>query len=138
MNALLESLQRDNEEMGRQVEITGRVGAPLMGDPQRLKRCVGNLVENAVLYGGRAHVGVEDGAKALTVKVHDEGPGIPEPMLERVFDPFFRLESSRNRDTGGSGLGLSIARNIARAAGGDVSLRNLPTGGLEASLVLPR
>ena len=138
MNALLESLQRDNEEMGRQVEITGRVAAPLMGDPQRLKRCVGNLVENAVLYGGRAHVGVEDGVKALTVKIHDEGPGIPEPMLERVFDPFFRLESSRNRDTGGSGLGLSIARNIARAAGGDVSLRNLPTGGLEASLVLPR
>ena len=138
MNALLESLQADNEEMGRQVELEGRVAAPLMGDPQRLKRCVGNLVDNAVLYGGRAYVSVEDGLKAVTLRIRDEGPGIPEPMLERVFDPFFRLESSRNRDTGGTGLGLSIARNIARAAGGDVSLRNLPAGGLEASLVLPR
>jgi len=71
-------------------------------------------------------------------RIRDEGPGIPEPMLERVFDPFFRLEGSRSRDTGGTGLGLSIARNIARAAGGDVSLRNVPSGGLEALLVLPR
>ena len=99
---------------------------------------MGNLLENAVVYGRRAHVTFEDSVKALTVRICDEGPGIPEAMLERVFDPFFRLEGSRSRDTGGTGLGLSIARNIARAAGGDVSLRNLPSGGLEALLVLPR
>ena len=138
MMALLESLQADNEELSRPILIEGSVAAPLMGDPQRLKRCVGNLLENAVVYGRRAHVAFEDNVKALTVRIRDEGPGIPEAMLERVFDPFFRLEGSRSRDTGGTGLGLSIARNIARAAGGDVSLRNLPSGGLEALLVLPR
>jgi signal transduction histidine kinase len=109
-----------------------------MGDPARLRRCLGNLVDNAVVYGQRARIRVEDDPKALTLRIRDDGPGIPEPMLERVFDPFFRLEGSRSRDTGGTGLGLSIARNIARAAGGDVSLRNLPEGGLEARLVLPR
>jgi signal transduction histidine kinase len=136
--ALLESLQSDNEAMGRTVEIEGQVDAPLAGDPERLKRCVGNLVDNAVLYGKRARIHIEDGPKALTLRIRDDGPGIPEDMLERVFDPFFRLERSRSRDTGGTGLGLSIARNIARAAGGDLSVRNPPEGGLEALLVLPR
>lgn len=136
--ALLESLQADNEEMGRPVEIEGRAEAPLMGDPARLKRCVGNLVENAVVYGQRARVQVEDTPKSLTLRIRDDGPGIPNAMLERVFEPFFRLEGSRSRDTGGTGLGLSIARNIARAAGGEVSLRNSPEGGLEALLLLPR
>jgi signal transduction histidine kinase len=136
--ALLESLQADNAEMGRQVEIEGRADAPLVGDPARLKRCVGNLLENAVVYGRRAHVRVDDSPKSLTLRVRDDGPGIPQAMLERVFDPFFRLEGSRSRETGGTGLGLSIARNIARAAGGDVKLRNSPEGGLEALLLLPR
>ncbi|MFZ2652126.1 MAG: ATP-binding protein, partial [Burkholderiaceae bacterium] len=138
MMALLESLQADNEAMGRPVQIEGRAGAPLAGDPARLRRCIANLVENAVIYGRRACVRVEDNAKALTLRIRDEGPGIPEGMLERVFDPFFRLDESRSRETGGNGLGLSIARNIARAAGGDVTLRNAAQGGLEASLVLPR
>jgi signal transduction histidine kinase len=138
MMALLESLQADNEALGRPVEIEGRADAPLAGDPARLRRCVANLVENAVVYGRRARIRVEDSAKALTLRIRDDGPGIPEGMLERVFDPFFRLEGSRSRDTGGTGLGLSIARNIARAAGGDVSLRNPSQGGLEAVLVLPR
>lgn len=138
MVALLESLQADNEELGRSVEIEGHADAPLAGDPARLRRCVANLVENAVVYGRRARIRVEDSAKALTLRIRDDGPGIPEDMLERVFDPFFRLENSRSRDTGGTGLGLSIARNIARAAGGDVSLHNAPEGGLEALLLLPR
>jgi signal transduction histidine kinase len=136
--ALLESVQADCEEMGRAVEIEGRADAPLAGDPARLRRCVGNLVENALVYGQRARIRIEDSPKTLTLRIRDDGPGIPEAMLERVFDPFFRLEASRSRDTGGTGLGLSIARNIARAAGGDVSLRNAPEGGLEAMLVLPR
>jgi signal transduction histidine kinase len=70
--------------------------------------------------------------------VLDRGPGIPEGELERVFDPFYRLEGSRSRSTGGSGLGLGIARNIARAHGGELTLRNRPGGGLEARLTLPR
>ena len=136
--ALLESLQADNREQGRTIDIEGCAALPLTGDPLQLKRCVGNLLDNAVIYGQRAHVSVEDSPKSLTLRIRDEGPGIPEAMLERVFDPFFRLEGSRSRETGGTGLGLSIARNIARAAGGDVSIRNRPSGGLEAVLVLPR
>ena len=136
--ALLESLQADNREQGRMIDIDGSTASPLTADPLRLKRCVGNLLDNAVIYGQRAHVGVEDRPQSLTLRIRDEGPGIPEEMLERVFDPFFRLEASRSRETGGTGLGLSIARNIARAAGGDVSIRNHPSGGLEAVLLLPR
>jgi signal transduction histidine kinase len=136
--ALLEALQADNGEMGRVVTIAGQAGAPLPGDPARLKRCVANLIDNAVVYGQRAAIAVEDTPQALTLRIRDDGPGIPEALLERVFDPFYRLEASRSRDTGGTGLGLSIARNIARAAGGDLSLHNRPEGGLEARLVLPR
>jgi signal transduction histidine kinase len=80
---------------------------------------------------------VEDGAQ-LTLRVRDAGPGIPAAELERVFEPFYRLESSRNRDSGGTGLGLSIARDIAQAHGATLTLQNLPAGGLEALLVLPR
>jgi signal transduction histidine kinase len=138
MMALLESLQADNADMGRPVTVDGDAGAPLVGDPARLRRCLGNLVDNAVTYGQRARITVSDTPGQLTIRVADDGPGIPEALLERVFDPFFRVEGSRSRDTGGTGLGLSIARQIARAAGGDVSLRNRPEGGLEASLALPR
>jgi signal transduction histidine kinase len=138
MMALLESLQADQQALGRSVEIEGRATAPLSGDPLRLKRCVGNLLENAVVYGQRARVRVEDSARTLTLRISDHGPGIPEELLERVFDPFFRVEGSRSRETGGTGLGLSIARNIARAAGGDVTISNRPAGGLEALLTLPR
>jgi signal transduction histidine kinase len=136
--ALLESLQADNEEMGRSVEIEGRSNAPLVCDPAPLRRCVTNLVDNAVIYGQRARILVEDRPEALTLRIRDDGPGIPDDMLERVFDPFFRLEGSRSRETGGTGLGLSIARNIARALGGDLRLRNAPGGGLEARLTVPR
>ncbi len=70
--------------------------------------------------------------------MRDRGPGIPQDQLERVFEPFYRLETSRNAGTGGTGLGLSIARNIAQSMGGELTLRNRPGGGLEAALVLPR
>lgn len=136
--ALLQSLQADQQEMGREVHLSGQTGAPLSGDPARLRRALGNLVDNAVLYGQRAHIRVSDTPQAVTVQVRDEGPGIAPELQERVFDPFYRVEASRNRSTGGTGLGLGLARNIARAAGGDLTLRNHPEGGLEASLVLPR
>jgi signal transduction histidine kinase len=95
-------------------------------------------VDNAIRYGGRATIGVEDAADRLTIRVLDDGPGIPEQELEQAFEPFFRGEASRSRDTGGTGLGLGIARNIARAHGGELLLRNRPEGGLEAVLSLPR
>ena len=136
--ALLESLQADNEEMKRDVLIEGQAAAPYSGDPQRLKRCLANLIDNAVIYGRRAKVVVTDTPAELTITVRDEGPGIPAAELEKVFEPFYRLEASRSRETGGSGLGLGIARNIAQAEGGDVRVRNHPDGGLEAILILPR
>ena len=136
--ALLESLQQDAREVGGDVLIEGDALAPFNGNPQALKRCVGNLIDNAVKYGKAARLAIEDAAQVLTIRVCDRGPGIPDGELERVFEPFQRLEGSRSRETGGTGLGLTIARSIARAHGGDIVLRNLPAGGLEATLTLPR
>ena len=136
--ALLESLQADAREVGGLVEIEGAARAPYHGHPQTLKRCLGNLIDNAVKYGGSATIVVADAAEQLRICVSDAGPGIPEAELERVFEPFHRLEGSRNRGTGGTGLGLTIARNIAHAHGGELVLRNRTAGGLEAVLTLPR
>ena len=134
---LLESLQADNETMGRTVTIDGRVARPVTGVPQLLRRCLSNLVDNAILYGKCAEIRVEDGPEQLAIRVRDHGPGMPDSEIEKVFEPFYRLEGSRSRETGGTGLGLSIARNIAQAHGGDVRLRNHEDGGLEAILTLP-
>jgi signal transduction histidine kinase len=136
--ALLESLQADAREVGGDVRIEGAAQASFRGHAQTLKRCLGNLVDNAVNYGQRATIMIADAPDELTIVVRDDGPGIPESELERVFEPFYRIEVSRNRATGGSGLGLTIARNIARAHGGELSLRNRPEGGLDAVLTLPR
>jgi signal transduction histidine kinase len=110
--------------------------------PMSLKRALANLVANALNYGGNARIVLEgpgQGAEASTVRlrVEDDGPGIPEEALEAVFQPFRRLETSRNRETGGTGLGLPIARNILRAHGGDVVLSNRAAGGLVALVTLP-
>jgi signal transduction histidine kinase len=137
LDALIESVRHGFVEMGHEVSVTGHSGGSFPGRPQALKRCLTNLVSNAVKFGERAHIEVHDGA-ALRIVVSDEGPGVPQESLERVFEPFFRLESSRNRDTGGTGLGLSIARDVAQAHGGTLRLRNRPQGGLEAELCLPR
>jgi signal transduction histidine kinase len=138
VGALLESLQQDAREVGGEVRIEGAALAPFHGNPQALKRCVGNLIDNAVKYGKSAILVVEDSAEQLCIRVRDQGPGIPPAELDQVFEPFHRLEASRSRETGGTGLGLSIARDIARAHGGDIVLRNLAKGGLEATLTLPR
>jgi signal transduction histidine kinase len=136
--ALLESLQTDYQDTGGRVEIEGKAAQPYPGRPLALRRCLANLVDNAIRYGGRAMIKVEDTADRLTMRILDDGPGVPEAELEQAFEPFFRGEASRNRETGGTGLGLGIARNIARAHGGDLVLRNRPEGGLEAILTLPR
>jgi signal transduction histidine kinase len=110
---------------------------PVLARPLSLKRAVMNLVANALKYGDAARVKLQRNAQNVQIDIDDNGPGIPTADAEAVFEPFRRLETSRNRETGGSGLGLSIARNIVRAHGGDILLRNLPGGGLRASVTLP-
>ena len=119
--------------------MQGAARSPYNSHPRALRRCLDNLVDNALRYGERARIAIDDDDAALRITVCDDGPGIPEQDLNRVFEPFFRLEQSRNRDSGGTGLGLAIARNIARWHGGDIHLRNATSGrGLIAELVLPR
>jgi signal transduction histidine kinase len=137
LDELLAQIREEFTDMGASVTLSGRALRPFTGKPQALKRCLTNLIANAVKFGARAEVHVEDGADLL-IRVRDHGPGIPEEELERVFEPFYRLESSRNRDSGGTGLGLSIARDIAQAHGGSLRLANAAGGGLEATLRLPR
>lgn len=136
--ALLETLQIDFRDTGHEVRIEGAAARPYVGRPLALRRCLTNLVENALRYGGRAMIVLEDTGKEVVVRVVDEGPGMPEEELERAFEPFYRGERSRSRETGGTGLGLGIARNIARSHGGELVLKNRPAGGLEAILSLPR
>lgn len=136
--ALLESLQADAQEMKHQVTISGTTLSPFPGKPLALKRCINNLIDNAIKYGQSAAIQIQDNQEQLTLIIRDQGPGIPDEQLEQVFEPFYRLESSRNRDSGGTGLGLSIARNIAQAHGGSLILKNATNGGLEAILTLPR
>lgn len=137
--ALLESVCEDRRETGETVSLRGAPRAPYSADPQALRRCLENLIGNAVRYGGGADVEIDDDAQRLRIAVRDRGPGIPTGELERVFEPYYRVESSRNRASGGTGLGLSIARDIARSHGGDIRLQNAPCGqGLIAELILPR
>lgn len=138
IRAMVDAMQADSEELGSSIRVRGEAHRPFLGKPEGLKRCLQNLIDNALRYGRDPEIVIEDSAEALVVYVRDNGPGIPEHQLERVFEPFYRLESSRNLATGGTGLGLSIVRNIAQSMGGEVVLRNRESGGLEAKLVLPR
>jgi signal transduction histidine kinase len=138
VNALVESVQADAQDAGMQVTVLGRADAPLPARADQLRRALDNLVDNACRYGSEARIRVEDGPARLVLRVQDRGPGIPETLRERVFEPFYRIEGSRSRERGGTGLGLSIARDVARAHGGELTLHNRPEGGLEAVLVLPR
>jgi signal transduction histidine kinase len=111
---------------------------PYLGRPLLLKRCLTNLIENAVRYGEEASIRVEQSKEQLQIIIADRGPGIPETERDRIFKPFVRGEASRSKDSGGNGLGLSIARNIARAHGGELTLRCGRDGvGLEAVVSLP-
>ena len=138
VDELVAELQRELAEVGTRIEISGDKPAPLNARPSALKRCLSNLLTNAAKYGVNPRVEIDDGERELVVRVLDDGPGIPPEMLEQVFEPFFRLESSRNVDTGGVGLGLSIARDIAQAHGGSLTLCNREPHGLQATLRLPR
>jgi signal transduction histidine kinase len=137
LNALIESLCDDLVDLGWNVEFQrdGRLAYPCR--PASLRRALRNVIENAVRYGERANVQLHSSAEGVEILVKDDGPGIPEADRERVFDPFVRLEASRNRDTGGVGLGLSIARSIVRHHGGDIVLSQRAAAGLSVHIRLP-
>jgi len=135
-DALLESMVADYEDVGQQVRLEGKAGAPIVSRPNALRRILMNLIDNALKFGSdvRLHVHAEDGR--LVVSVFDNGPGIPPGELEAVLKPFYRVESSRNRGTGGTGLGLAIAHQLAMAMGAELQLHNRAEGGLEARLTM--
>ena len=137
LHSLLQSMADDLIEAGQSISVSGSAGA-VLARPVALRRVVANLLENAVRYGERARVSLRDEADTVKVTIDDAGPGIAPELLERVFQPFFRVEASRNRNSGGSGLGLYIARDLLRRQGGDVVLANRPSGGLRAEFSLPR
>ncbi len=138
LSALVESLCTDMDEIGEPVSWVNHSPAPISCRPNEIRRAVRNLVENAVAYGHRADVRISDTSDGYDVLVEDEGPGIPENVHQRVFEPFVRLESSRNGATGGTGLGLTLAKAIAEGHGGAVILENRGSGGLRARMHLPR
>ena len=137
LTAQMESLVEDAAAAGKRVRFEDSPKVTLACRPFALRRALGNLIDNATFYGGRASARVESDSDGVRFVIDDDGPGIPETELERVFEPFVRLEGSRNRATGGVGLGLAIARTIARGHGGDVRLENRAEGGLRAILTLP-
>lgn len=139
--SLVGSLAEDQQECGHDVALESHPGAPLApirAQTSALRRCITNLLDNAVRYGGAAQVRLTEDAEGVRVTVLDRGPGIPEAELAKVLQPFYRVEASRNRNSGGVGLGLATASDIARHHGGSLELCNRPGGGLQAELVLPR
>jgi signal transduction histidine kinase len=137
LDSLLDSVCADAVDARQSVTLAGRANMALLGRPMDLRRCLVNLLDNAVKYGKQASVTVDRVNGAARIRIRDDGPGIAMAELARVFEPFYRIESSRSRESGGTGLGLTIARNIAEQHGGSIALANLPEGGLEATLMLP-
>ena len=123
---------------GDSVTVAGPARLAYEGRPTALKRALANLIGNAVIYGGAAAARLAEAGGRVTIAIENSGPGIPEAEHERVFEPFYRLERSRSRETGGAGLGLSVARTVIRGHGGEVTLANRPEGGLRQEVVLPR
>lgn len=138
LRALIESLVYDYEAKGVEIELVSCIQGPFPAKPLALKRCLQNLIGNAVQFATHVRIRVDDAHHEVRIAIIDDGPGIPEQELARVFDPYYRVEQSRNRDSGGHGLGLTIAYNLAQLHGGSITLRNRREGGLEALLVLPR
>jgi signal transduction histidine kinase len=139
INALVQGVAQDlGEAHGLEIPVMGRALQPLDCYPHSLRRCLQNLLENALRYGRDAELRISDSADLLRIAVLDRGPGIAEEQLARVLEPFYRMEASRNAGSGGFGLGLSIADAVAKAHSGRVVLVNREGGGLEAALELVR
>lgn len=138
LHALLDSLVCDYADAGRPVRLTGQFVQPITTRPMALRRIVTNLIDNALNFAGDVEIAADaEETGRVTIAVRDRGPGIPAEELASVLQPFYRLEGSRNRETGGAGLGLAIAHQLAQTLTGTLTLSNRPDGGLEAKLTLP-
>ncbi len=136
--SLVESVCADLDDIGEPVVWHSHDPAPLSCRANEVRRAIRNLVENAVAYGSQAEVTLCDSVGSYEIVVDDQGPGIPEKDRARVFEPFVRLETSRNLETGGTGLGLTLVKAIAEGHGGTIVLEDRPGGGLRARLILPQ
>lgn len=137
LGLLVEGVVDDLSDLGHDATLATSTNAVVRGDAVLLKRMFGNLILNAVTYGGQARVSVRKANRSAIVEIADNGPGMSDADLERAFEPFYRAEGSRNRSTGGIGLGLAIVQTAAHAHGGSVTLRNRAEGGLCATVKLP-
>jgi len=137
LDAFLDSLVYDYVDTGKGVTLAGRTGLQLDARLNALRRLIANLIDNAVKYAGAAEVQTQVERSGVRITVLDRGPGIPEDELANVLQPFYRLEASRNRDTGGTGLGLAIAQQLADSLGAKLALANREGGGLSATVWLP-
>lgn len=135
--ALLTTLVDQAQDLGATASLVTAGATVIDGRPMALKRAFGNLIDNAIKYGGRADIAVQAGDEAIVVTISDAGSGIPEDRMDEMFEPFSRLEISRSRETGGFGLGLSIARDVIEGHGGRITLANRPEGGLLVTVRLP-
>ncbi len=138
LDALIQTVCDDLSDMGQDVTFTGPGKTLYRCRSVSLRRALSNLVENAVTYGQRAWVTLTEEGDVLGITIDDNGPGIAAPDMERVFEPFVRLEASRSCETGGVGLGMTIARSIVRGHGGDITLTNRPEGGLRVTVRVPK
>ena len=136
LGPLLQALAQDAQDMGWTVRVPEDAHGRVIGRPSALRRALWNLIENGVKFGGEVDVDLAATADGYEIHIRDHGPGLAEDELTKVFEPFYRTESSRNRETGGTGLGLAITRNLLRSQNGEVSLRNHPEGGLLATVSL--
>ncbi|WP_332769254.1 ATP-binding protein [Pseudomonas koreensis] len=137
VQALVESLCENAQDQGADVQVSGQC-APLPVQPMALRSCLNNLLDNALRYAGQARIELHDHREQVLIRVIDHGPGIAEDQREAVFEPFYRLEGSRNRNSGGVGLGMTIAREAAQRLAGQLTLQETPGGGLTAVIRLPR
>lgn len=136
--ALARSIADASARLGADVEVDASGATETPGRARAIRRCLANLIDNAAAHGDKVRVAVRGEAEAVTVSVDDDGPGIPEDLYEEAFRPFSRLDATRSRNQKGVGLGLAIARDVARSHGGDIRLTPSPLGGLRAVLRLPR
>lgn len=136
--AIVQSICDDMQDAGLRVELAEGPRVQVRCRPLAIKRALTNVLDNAVKYGANAQVAISAAADNIEIVVDDDGPGIPKAEQERVFAPFVRLEQSRNRETGGTGLGLSVARSVVREHGGDIRLENRASRGLRVHIVLPK
>jgi len=136
--SVVETIVDEHLDQGHRVGFSGLASAPVLGRVLSLKRALSNLIGNALKYGGAAEVTIAETDGRLVVVIEDEGPGIPPADMERVFHPFVRLEESRGRQTGGSGLGLTIALAVAQSHDGAIALENRPEGGLRVTFSIPK